>query len=319
MKALLLAAAAASWLAGQQGQITGPSMGLVYDGAARAVRPVVGIAGAARIGAAMDFGFDLSAAYVAPHLDSALVVDAHGSPRLFRVRGQTVAELAVPGLSRATRHVAFSPSGSALALDSGAAVLVIAGLPDAPVVARTVEFPRSPRRDREPAARTSIAISDDGAELLLVASGSVLLLDSEGSRGLMPAGADALVAFAAGSHDAAVLDPRGAGLVLWRDLGGAAGRQALAPAGDALAAPAGLAFSADGRRLLVAGAAAKAVAVIDAASGAASSFPCSCTPVVLEPMGPLFRLTEPGPEPLWFLDPRAGEERILFVPVPGPS
>ena len=56
---------AAAGCAGENSQLSGPVSGYVFDGARREVRPVLGIRGASTIGDALDFGFAVSAAYVA--------------------------------------------------------------------------------------------------------------------------------------------------------------------------------------------------------------------------------------------------------------
>ena len=121
----------------------------------------------------------------------------------------------------------------------------------------------------------------------------------------MDAGDGALVSFASGGHDAAVADPGGAGVVLFRDVAGASTQSALAPAGDTLAAPVGLAFSPDGRKLYLASSAARSVTVLDR---------CDCAPAGLVPMGNLLRLTDFGAGPLWLLDAGAADPRMVFVP-----
>jgi hypothetical protein len=160
-----------------------------------------------------------------------------------------------------------------------------------------------------------MALSDDGAWLLASTRNSVDLFSANGGpRQLLPAGAYALVAFAAGGHDAAIADVRGAALVLFHDVAGASAGQPLATPDDIRYSGA-LAFSADGSRLFLASAARQSIAVIDLASGTRTVAACGCAPSELVAMGKVVRLNETGNGPLWLLDAGgAAEPRVVFVP-----
>jgi DNA-binding beta-propeller fold protein YncE len=184
---------------------------------------------------------------------------------------------------------------------------VVTGLPDAPAITATL--------DVGGAAPGSLAISDDGAFLLFAAGGSALVAGTTGgSRRLMDVGDGVLTAFAPAGHDAAVADPTGAGVVLFRDVAGAATRSLLAPPDDSIASPAGLAFSTDGGRLYLASSSARSVTVFRLATGDRSVTACNCTPTALAPTGDLFRLNAPGAGPLWMLDAGRVKTQIFFVP-----
>ena len=246
---------------------------------------------------------------------------ADGSLHIFRLAAGAATERAWAGRPGLPDRVAFSPSGSAAALYyAGGAVQTITGLPDAPVAAGGFSLGAArglaTRRGRPPrTVRPALAISDDGTLLVAIAAGEVRVLDAGGgNRALMEAGPHALAAFAPAGHDAAVVDAD-AGVVLFRDVAGAAGRQAISAPDDAIAGAAGLAFSTDGRRLFVASAQARSVAAFDLATAARGVIPCDCSPEALVAMGGLFRLNELGPAPLWLLDAAAGPGTIVFVPV----
>lgn len=314
---LISVCAGAASLYGQQGSISGPSSGFVFDSSARVLRQIHGIPGASIIGEPVDFGFSLAAAYVAPRLDSALVLAADGTLHLFRMAGGVPAEYHLEGLSTSAARVVFSPAGTAAALETAGRVQIVKGLPDAAVIAATLSLPsvrsasalaasNRPRLSRA----GSLAISDDGAYLLFAIGGSVQLIGTAGDGyKLMDTGPGALVAFSAGGHDAAIAWD-GAALVLFRDLTGASERRAL----TGTAAPTGLAFSPDGRKLFVASASARSVAAYDLGSGEPTTIACDCKPGALVAMGNLFRLNEPGLDPLWLLDDGAAAPRIVFVP-----
>jgi len=69
-----LVLAAGGVLAAQQGSLSGPVAGFIYDSPGHALRPVQGVPGASLIGDPINLGLDLAAAYVAPRQDSAFVV-----------------------------------------------------------------------------------------------------------------------------------------------------------------------------------------------------------------------------------------------------
>ncbi|MGA2196769.1 MAG: hypothetical protein ABSH40_16020, partial [Bryobacteraceae bacterium] len=287
------------------------------------------------IGDPINLGLDLTAAYVAPRQDSAFVVSADGALHFFGLTSAGPVEISLSGISFIPQRVVFSPSGTSAALFTPGKAQVFQGLPSAPTLAGTVTLPatggaqpsaapagrsrqRTPSaagRPRQPTALVaSFAISDDGVYLLSVSGGSVRLLSVNGqNRSLIPAAAGALVAFAPGGHDAAVLDPA-AGLLFIRDAAGAAGVQTIAQPDDSLASAVGIGFSQDGAKLYVASSAAQDVVAFDLAASSRSTFSCDCTPSTLVPMGTLFRLNEFGSGPLWLLDTGATAPRIVFVP-----
>jgi hypothetical protein len=329
--------AGTSLVRGQQGSIAGPLSGFAFDNSARVLRPIRGIPGASLIGEPIQFGFDLASASVSPSLDSALVlsaVSAQGGIHLFRLNNGTPVERTVDGL-RVAQRVVFSPSGTAAALYANGSLQVLKGLPDAPVIAATIPLGTDRTAQFSAAALSStgrrtrrltdepLAISDDGGYLLVVSGGAIRLIGTAGdNRKLMDAAAGAWAAFAPGNHDAAVLDAA-AGLLLFQDVAGASVERVLAGPDSRMASPVGVAFSPDGRKLFVASAGARAVAAFDVASGDHSGdrsmIACDCTPTVLVQMGGLFRLNEMGSEPLWLLDARTGEPRMIFVPARGPD
>ncbi len=312
MRILVSACLAACSLFGQAGQIAAPLSGFAFDQSAHALRRIQGIPGAALVGAPVEFGFAVSAAYVAPRLDSAFVLDGDGQAHLFRLTAEAPLERAVDLLG-APHRVVFSPSGSAAALYSPGSVQVIKGLPDAPVVAATMSLRGNSSRGNPRPRRTlpgMLAISDDGAYVLYAADGPMELMGVAGDgRQIMARAAGALAAFAPGSHDAAII--HGGKLTLFQDIAGAATERAF----SGMAAPSAVAFSPDSQKLFVASATGRAVTTIQLATGDRSALACDCAPAILVPMGSVFRLTELGSEPLWLLD-TASERGLVFVPAP---
>ncbi len=292
----------------QQTQIAGPVTGYVFDQAGHGVRPILGIPGASLLGSAVDFGFETASASIAPRQDAAFVTAADGSLHLFRIQSGAPAETSLNGLSPAAQKVVFSPIGTAAALYSSGSIQIISGLPDAPSVAAGLDVGRFPAPD-------SIALSDDGTALLFITGNSVELFNGAADQGkLLDTTGSALVAFAPGTHDAAVVDRSGAGILLFHNLGGSTDSVVLAAPDDTIQSSSAVAFSPDASRLLLANASGQSVSIFDLGAGTRSSIACSCAPAALVRVGDVFRLNELGPEPLWLLDARTATATLTFVP-----
>jgi len=299
---------------GQTGSVGGPSTGYVFDASAKMLRQVRGIPGAALMGDAMDLGISAAGAQVSPHGDAALAIAADGSAHLFRLSDGAATERALSDLMSAAASVAFSPSGTAAALIRPGSVQILKGLPDSPEVAGTLSLPSAAGSAvtatamARPLGAGTIAVSDDGAYVLFGHDGVVDLLPvAGGSRKLADARrAGAMVAFAAGGHDAAVVS--GGTLSLYQDVAGASTRQDL-PSADASVA---LAFSADGKHVLISGR--STITVLDRASGDQKVVECDCRITGLTPMGNVFRVNEAGSGPVWLLDGVNAEPKMVFIP-----
>jgi hypothetical protein len=302
----------------QAGSVAGPSAGYVFDQGSQVLRQVRGIPGAALLSDAIDTGMSLTAATVAPRGDTAIGIAADGSVHLLRLNGGAGTERALANLMASPAGVVFSPSGTAAALYRPGSVQVLKGLPDAPAVGITVALPSTAMmrsvattdRLTSPGARSAqetIAISDDAAYLLLGRAEEVDLVTVAGGVGkLMDAPAGALVAFAAGGHDAAIAS--GGTVRVYQDVAGAATRRDFPGAGGSV----GLAFTADGGRVLVAGL--RSVALLDRVSGDSKSVALDFRPTSLSAMSGLFRLNDAGAWPMWLLDGTAAEPKLYFVP-----
>jgi DNA-binding beta-propeller fold protein YncE len=296
-------------LAAQQGTLSGPVAGFAFDRTGGVLRPIKGVPGASLLGDPIGFGLSVASVEVSPRQDSAVVVGADTSLHLFLLNGGSPTEVSLGGVSGAPQRVVYSPSGTAVALLGPGSARVLTGLPSAPTLAGSVTI----HSDGALAKQVrNWALSDDGMYLLTVEQGSARLLSLQGqNRILIAAQASALVAFAPGGHEAAVMDSV-IGLTLILDVTGTAGTQVLAAPDDSLAGPAGLAFSQDKQTLYLASAAAQSVVAFNLASASRTTVGCTCTPSTLVPMGNLFRLTELTGAPLWLLD--SSTPRTVFVP-----
>lgn len=323
LRILVFSCITAATLAAQQGSISGPLTGYVFDRGGKTLRPIRGIPGASLVGEALNPGFDLASADVSPRQDSAVLVAADGAVHAVRLRSGTMSALPIDGIAGSPERVVFSPSGSALAIYARGRLQVVTGLPDAPVRSGTVELLPGSGAAVEALSTNrlrrnfdgSIAISDDGAYILASTGGGIQLLALTGAnRKLMDARSGALVAFAPRSHDAAVADSAGAGLVWFHDVAGSSDARTVAATDGDIASPTALAFAPNGQRLFLARSMARSVTAFDLVAGTRKAIACSCAPAGLTAMGDLFRLNEPGAEPIWLLDVRTNEPQLLFVP-----
>jgi DNA-binding beta-propeller fold protein YncE len=297
---------------GQQRQVSGPVAGYVFDGAA--LRLIDGVPGGATLGGALDLGLAASAVAVSPQLGSVIVTAGDGSLHLFRLSGNSATEVWWNGLPSGPARVVYSPSGTAAAVYAAGRVQVFAGLPNAPLAAFAAELGSSqaePGRKPTSAAPEAMAVSDDGAWLLVASEGRLRLLGASGSSSVLLEGARGVsVAFAPSGHAAAVLNGAGQWLDVFPDISAAPSQRIPAPG---LTEPVGLSFSADGKLVLAASSTAKSVTVFNLA-GAATTLDCDCTPTGVSRMGRFFRLTDAGSGPVWLLDANTSPSRIVFVP-----
>jgi DNA-binding beta-propeller fold protein YncE len=309
---LLPIAIFAGLVSAQTGTFNGPVSGYVFDGGAHSLRPVLGIPGAATVGSPIDAGYSFTAAYVAPRQDSFFGVAADGSTHWFAIAAGAVTESAIQGVMQSPERVVFSPSGTAAALYANGQAQIVTGLPKSPTAAGAISLNSSdPRHGRRVAP--ALAVSDDGGYLLAALNGSIQLASQNGVvRPVIQTGADAVMAFAPGGHDAAIA-AHGTGAVLIKDVPGTAARQPLAGDGPSFNAPVGIAFSGDGSHVFVASASEKSAMAFDL-SGNRADMTCSCSPAELTPMGSSFRLNELTSDPLWLVDAGASGPRVVFVP-----
>lgn len=316
--ALLFAVAAY----GQQGQVAGPVVGYVFDGSARAVRPVLGIPGASVVGSAVPFAYDLASVTVSPGADSAVVTAGDGSLHLFGLSGLNATEISFNGASVKPDRVVFSPSGTSVALIAAGHAQIFSGLPVSATLVGTMDLGgavtarvQAESARRPAAARSaSMALSDDGAWLATVADGSVELIGAGGSHGIANAGRGSVVAFAPGGHDVGFADPVARAVALVRDASSTATQQVVWQDAS-LASAAGLAFSTDGQSLFLASGDVPVI-IFNLAAGTHAPVSCDCAATGMERMGSAYRLNELGSGPLWLLDASASVPRTVFVPAP---
>jgi hypothetical protein len=322
--------------------LSGPSLGLMFDSSAAAIRPILGIPGAARLGNSLDAGFPLGKVAVAPGGDFALAVskdDFHLA--VIRSSGTVVQSLA-PAMGEAPDLISFSPRGRSAVLYYAASgrLLVLSGLRNQ--TAQSVKTDISSL----PAAPSVVAVSENGATLLLAvpegetasALYSMSITRSASTKGLSSQALEedsadgtqsgygvaqrvgtfqsiSALRFVGAGADALVADKVANAAYVLQDASGAAHVTALGSAQDGLSQPVAI-EALDARRVLVANAGAGKLTLLYRDGGAAESIACGCSPVVLQQLAGnlVYRLTEPSQEPIWVLDAGGAEARVLAVP-----
>lgn len=328
---------------GQSGStLNGPSLGLMFDSSSAAVRPILGIPGAARLGDSLSAGFTLGKAVVAPGGDFALAVskdDFHLA--VIRSSGAAVQSLA-PAMGETPDLISFSPRGRSAVLYYAASgrLLVLSGLRGQTVQSVVTDA------SSLPAAPTLVAVGENATTLLLAVpegdTASALysmsvtqptstkglssqVLEDDLADGTQPGYGFAQRAatfrsisalrFVGASSDALVADKASSVVYLLQDAAGAARVTALGSAQDGLSQPVAI-ETLDARRVLVANAGAGKLTLLYRDGTAAESIACGCSPVVLQQLAGnlVYRLTEPSNEPMWVLDAGGTEPRVLAIP-----
>jgi len=311
----ILACCPSMFIHGQQNQVSSPVAGYVFDGVA--LRPIAGVPGGATLGGALDLALAPNDAAISPSLDSVIVTAADGSLHLFRLNGNRAAEVSWNGVSRGPAQIVYSPSGTAAAIYASRRIQVVKGLPDSPVLAFAAEpgpSPKSLTRLAGSPAPQAVAVSDDAGWLLLATEGRVRAVSSSGASSVLLEGTRGVsVAFAPGSHTAAVLNAVSASRLLFDDVSQAPNQARHLPT-PGFTEPAGLAFAADGKAVVAADRTARSVRMINFGAGAATMLECACAPTAVARMGNLFRLTDAGSGPVWLVDAGVTPPRIAFVP-----
>jgi hypothetical protein len=290
-----LAAASASGA-----DVSGAVSGFVYDSAARAIRPVLGIPGAAVLGEPLDSGSVVAYASIAPEQDVAVAVGTDGSVRLVRLG--TRASQPLETLHGAPRSVAFSPRGSSAAFLNDSTLDVFTGFPEKPSLARTLDLAAV-------GTPSAVAISDDGTAVLVSAGGAVRAAGESADWKTLQEG-EWVFAFVPGSRDA-LLAGRAGAVMLVREATASGERKQVAPGSDDAPAATAVAVTASGLYLVVQD---RQVSVLDPSGQVLAKHACDCAPAGVSRMGSTFRLNEVSEAPLWLLDGASPEGRLVFVP-----
>ncbi len=314
--------------AGQTGAIRGPVSGVVYDGAARAIRPVIGIPGAAYLGPAAASGIDF--ARIAPDGRRAVVL-AGGT--LYFVRGLRNGELRWRILEQraSADRAAWSPDSRTVAVwsaDQGR-LRVWTGLTDEVAAAdhretRGSRF-RAARR-AGPAPRledlgavdgsiTALAV-DGGGQVVYAVPGGLYLARGDSPASLI-APADEPVALVVVESALFVADRARDEILEIRSYDTSPDITLFAGPGLGVDDPVALAVIDGGRTLLAAEAQPRRLEFFDVATRARKAeLEVSIQPTRLAPLGERFWLLNDrvsGSDTLYVLD-SAGRPAVYFIP-----
>lgn len=324
------------------GSVTQPVLTYIVDNAQH-VRPLIGIAGAASVGSALDLGFSVTQAAVPPAHDYVLAMAAGSNwPILVRVGSgqvtpqftafigagsQTNCDTADASNIRQFRsscvtrpaadpgtvidRVALSPSGSAAALLSSGSSRVYTFTHLSQTVAPGHQIDVSAT-----GPILSLAVSDDG-QTVAVGAGGGLYLSSYGGRLRLAAAVSypAAIAFLHGSADAAIADSA-QNTIYFLSSGQVF---PIASAGDGISAPVAIGISNDNQRIFVANSQSNSIATLSSGGSAAAPVYCNCSLTGLFPTNTdsVFRLTDFTGKPVLLFDASRQTPRITFVPVNG--
>ena len=299
---LLLLLVPAAALAQDGTRIGGPVAGFVFDGAQQAIRPIVGVPGAAYLGAPIVTGLDRAA--ISPDGGSALAVRGSRTVLITGLRSGDAAIAPLDAIEDVDR-IAWSPEGALAAVYSAAhrQAQIIRGLPAAP--APQTPFPVD-------GTVSVFAISSAGDAIVGTESGVSRTGGDAAPQLLAPAIQVSAVAF----HGADLFVADAAGRIL--SIENFAGAPAVSLFTDTVAAPVGLQVSADGARLLVAAAQPNRLLAFDIAGrNAIAETQLDAAPVELRAGGGrnlwLLNPDREGGQPLYIVA-GDGEPAVWFVP-----
>jgi hypothetical protein len=282
---LLLLSAAAALSAAPAARLSSPVLGYVYDPAARAVRPLAGVPGAAALEAPIGSASKLTSGVVSPSQRHLLGVLLEGGVAVLDLASG--ASTLLKGAPNDVAVAAWSSDSRAVALWSQAGVLQIwTGLPDAPALRSST---------------AGVAVQDGGASALFWNDGGLWTTDSSAVRQVAPSGVVAAV-FRAGSAEWVALTES---QLLRSD--GETRAHSVAKASAVAIAESGILIAGD-----------KAVERIS--DTGSETISCDCRATSLERLTghDVFRLTgSDAPSLVIFDGASSSEARILYVPTEG--
>jgi DNA-binding beta-propeller fold protein YncE len=308
---LVMALTAASTMA-LPASLEGPRMGMVFDPSMRAIRPILGIPGAAVLGDPLKTGLDLRKVAIAPQQDHALAAEGeHNQIAVLHFDRSPMTSTPVPGTHNGPDQMVFSPGGlvAAVHYKDGNRIQVLGGLPGSPKVMEELYL-------SEGALPSALAIGDDDTVLAGV-GGSVYWVTRSGEvpvlKGLSKVSAITL----ATARLALVADAANSQIHRLQNLTTALETDILAGPAQGIAAPVAVAIASDSRRAFVANGKSGMVAILYLQGKVpVHKIACECKLTGLDHLDGdnLFRLTEPSNQPMWVLEASAKETRVVFVP-----
>lgn len=293
-------------------RIEGPVLDYVFEQGV-GLRPLLGIPGAAVWADVIPLP-GIAQTAVSVERNYALgISDKDRLPMLIsNLRGAvSIAALAEsPGVDR----IILSPTGAAAAVQRGASIEIVTGLPETSATQWSSTLPGAPE---------TLAVADNGKAVIAVVTGgesrfAAVLAPAGGWRYLAAIDGTASVTFLRNREDAVFTDAAANQVFSVRDVTGAAQILALAGEREGISQPVAVAASADNRSVVVANSAAGGIVVLNLSGGAMTAVISRCASTGLERLAgnSVFRLTGPESPQLCLLDADSSSPRVVFVPPP---
>jgi hypothetical protein len=306
-----LAASTAAYPA-SPASLEGPRMGMVFDSSTRALRPILGIPGAAIMGEPLKTELDLRRVVISPQQDYALAAQGeHNEIVVLRFDHAPMTSTLVPGTHRGPDQMVFSPGGlvAAVHYKDGNRIQVLSGLPASPKVVDELYLSAG-------ALLSAFAVGDDNTVLAGVGS-SVYWITHSGEVPVLTGVRKVSAITLTTARLALVADAATNQIHRLQNLTTALETDILAGPAQGIAAPVAVAVSSDSRRAFVANGKSGTVAILDLQGKApVRKIACGCKLTGLDRLDGdnIFRLTEPSNRPMWVLEASAKETRVVFVP-----
>ena len=291
----------------QSASWTPPTLGYLFDPAAKSIRPLSGIPGAASLEAGLAVPSKLEQASVSPNRKFALAATKEGEHLLLVTwTGNSANASELDGSPASAEQIAFSASGSTAAIwnRDTRKIQVWKGLPDQPSLYKEIEA----------ADLTALAVSDDGDAVAAATEAGLVLA---GDVKILAPGSFSGLAFLPGTHDLAAAEQALDQVSLIRRVDSDADTVQLADGQDGVSQPIAVAFSSDGRKLIVANLRGQSVLSIDLESRAVTATLCECEADGLYRAqgNAVFRLTNGSQDLIALFDGDSDEPRVLSIPV----
>jgi len=307
----LVLAFAATLLAAYPASLEGPRMGMVFDSSIRAIRPILGIPGAAVMGDPLKTSLDLRKVSISPQQDYALAAQGeHNQIAVLRFDHAPMTSTPVPGTHNGPDQMVFSPGGRVAAVHykDGNRIQVLGGLPGSPKVMEELYLSAG-------ALPSALAVGDDNTVLAGVGD-SVYWVTHSGEVPLLK-GVSKVSAIALTTARLALVADSTSQIHRLQNVTTGLETDILAGPAQGIAAPVAVAISSDSRSAFVANGKSGMVAILDLRGKApVHKIACGCKLTGLDRLDGdnLFRLTEPSKQPMWVLEASAKETRVVFVP-----
>jgi hypothetical protein len=283
-----------------------PTLGYLFDAAAKSIRPMSGIPGAASLESGLAVSSKLEKASISPNRKFAVAEIKDGEHlQLVALASGAAVSSELDGTPGTAEQVAFSAGGSTVAIWSRSTqkIQVWKGLPDRASLFKEIDF----------AELTALAVSDDGDAVAAATDGGLVLA---GAGKTLASGSFAGLAFVPNSHDLAAAEQTLDQVSLFSRVDSDPEITQLAGNQDGVAQAVALAFSSDAKKLIVANLRGQSVLSIDLDSRAIVSTPCDCQADGLYRAqgNAVFRLTNGSQDLIALFDGDSDEPRVLSIP-----